>query len=224
MTWAFLTLSYVLISFDYMSYTLTMRENLKQLLKLFFDLRIVLLLILFFLLGVMMGRFIWVSDFKERDLAVEASPSPITSLAEVREKEQGEIEKILPVTYVVQVGDSTWQIAEAFYGDGQKYVDIEKANGLTADALLEVGQELTIPKLEVDQPASDEELSQLEIKEEIETEAAYVVQANDSLWFIALKYLNDGTRWVEIYNQNRPVIGENPNLIYPGQTFILPAE
>jgi nucleoid-associated protein YgaU len=29
-------------------------------------------------------------------------------------------------------------------------------------------------------------------------------------------------RWIEIYRANRDVIGDNPNLIYPGQIFMIP--
>lgn len=209
------------------------QENFKQFLKLFFDLKILLLLLLFFLLGLFLGRFVWVSDQSRQVVSPPPSPSPITSLEEVKTKEQAEIQEILPVVYVVQPGDSTWRIAEAFYGDGQHYVDIEKANNLTADSFLEVGQELTIPKLETEastETAEESVLSlpdaspTLELKSTDTVTEPYIVQANDSLWFIALKYLNDGHRWVEIYQQNRPSLGDDPNLIYPGQTLILPTE
>jgi nucleoid-associated protein YgaU len=220
-----------------------MRENLKQLLKLFFDLRIILLLLLFFLLGVFMGRFIWISEPRDRISSGEkTSPSPITSLDEVRSKEKEEINKILPVIYIVQKGDSSWRIAEAFYGDGKLYPEIERANNLSEDQDLEVGQELTIPKLGVSSDpsaslgtgqAETQTNSQLSISNDSNNDQvtndqsgdeSYIVQENDSLWFIALKYLDDGTRWVELYQHNRPTIGDNPNLIYPGQTLILPAE
>lgn len=49
----------------------------------------------------------------------------------------------------------------------------------------------------------------------------YTVQKGDCLWNIAKKQLGDGSRYQEIYELNRDKI-ENPNLIYPGQTLILP--
>ncbi len=55
----------------------------------------------------------------------------------------------LPAQYTVQAGDSTWKIAQAFYGSGFNYVDVEKENGLAADQGLIVGQELVIPKVAV---------------------------------------------------------------------------
>lgn len=51
----------------------------------------------------------------------------------------------------------------------------------------------------------------------------YTVKSGDSLWKIAQKLLGDGSRWKEIYNLNQSIIGANPNLIYPGQVYNLPA-
>ena len=42
----------------------------------------------------------------------------------------------------------------------------------------------------------------------------YVVKKGDTLSSIADKY---NTTWEELYNKNREVIGDNPNLIYKGQ-------
>lgn len=55
----------------------------------------------------------------------------------------------LPAKYTVKAGDSTWKIAEAFYGSGFNYVDIEQANNLQPEQELTAGQELTIPKVAV---------------------------------------------------------------------------
>lgn len=51
----------------------------------------------------------------------------------------------------------------------------------------------------------------------------YTVKSGDSLWAIAKKLLGDGSRYTEIYDLNKSIIGSNPNLIYPGQTFTIPA-
>ena len=44
----------------------------------------------------------------------------------------------------------------------------------------------------------------------------YVVKKGDCLWSIAEKQLGDGMRWSGIYETNKAVIGEDPNLIYVG--------
>lgn len=50
----------------------------------------------------------------------------------------------------------------------------------------------------------------------------YTVKKGDCLWKISAKFLDDSSRWREIYNLNKSVIGGNPNLIYPGQVLKLP--
>lgn len=45
----------------------------------------------------------------------------------------------------------------------------------------------------------------------------YTVKPGDSLWAIAKRTLGDGSRWKEIYNANRSIIGADPNVLKPGQ-------
>lgn len=53
--------------------------------------------------------------------------------------------------------------------------------------------------------------------------SSYAVVRGDSLWKIAKQYYGDGGKWKTIYDKNKSVIGRNPNLIYPGQVFTIPA-
>ena len=48
-------------------------------------------------------------------------------------------------TYTVKKGDSLWKIAKKLLGSGNKYKQIQSANGLSS-ALIRVGQKLKIPK------------------------------------------------------------------------------
>lgn len=50
----------------------------------------------------------------------------------------------------------------------------------------------------------------------------YTVVRGDCLWNIAKKFLGAGSRYMEIYNANKSVIGSNPSLIYAGQVFTIP--
>lgn len=50
----------------------------------------------------------------------------------------------------------------------------------------------------------------------------YTVIRGDCLWNITKKFTGNGARWRELYNLNRSVIGNNPNLIYPNQVLTLP--
>lgn len=51
----------------------------------------------------------------------------------------------------------------------------------------------------------------------------YTVKKGDCLWNIAKKFYGSGAKYTIIYNANKGVIGGNPNLIYPGQVFTIPA-
>lgn len=51
----------------------------------------------------------------------------------------------------------------------------------------------------------------------------YTVVSGDSLSKIAKKHLGSAGRWKEIYEANRSVIGDDPDLIKPGQKLRLPA-
>lgn len=53
-------------------------------------------------------------------------------------------------------------------------------------------------------------------------EKFYVVQKGDCLWHIAEDRLGDGARWGELYEANRNIIGEDPNLILIGMELQLP--
>jgi nucleoid-associated protein YgaU len=104
--------------------------------------------------------FSYVRDWK-RQISQKnaASPAPSSSPLVITELPQepqlgqnakGEIvPKNLPAQYTVKAGDSTWKIAQAFYGSGFNYVDIEQANNLTKNSDLAVGQVLTIPQVAV---------------------------------------------------------------------------
>ncbi|MEU6311525.1 LysM peptidoglycan-binding domain-containing protein [Streptomyces sp. NPDC047014] len=50
-----------------------------------------------------------------------------------------------PRTYTVEPGDTLWDIAERFYGDGDRYPEIAAASGIDDPDLVEAGQVLTIP-------------------------------------------------------------------------------
>lgn len=50
----------------------------------------------------------------------------------------------------------------------------------------------------------------------------YTVVQGDTLGVIADRMLGDPSRWRELYNLNRDVIGTNPDAIQPGQRLLLP--
>ena len=54
---------------------------------------------------------------------------------------------------------------------------------------------------------------------------SYTVQQGDTLSGIAERAYDDGSEasWMKIYNANRDVIGNDPNLIQPGEVLQIPA-
>lgn len=52
--------------------------------------------------------------------------------------------------------------------------------------------------------------------------ATYTVKSGDSLWAIAKMNLGSGSRWRDIYEANRGLIGDNPDVIQVGQELVMP--
>lgn len=50
----------------------------------------------------------------------------------------------------------------------------------------------------------------------------YTVKSGDCLSAIARQVYGDASKWKKIYEANKSIIGNNPNLIYPGQKYVIP--
>lgn len=99
-----------------------------------------------------------------------------------------------------------------------KYNEIIADNQDVTDWVLEVSKKVDEAKAEAygqtgqsmyDRKNADKEKSDRE-------ENRYVVKKGDCLWTIAEEQLGDGMLWSGIYETNKTVIGENPDLIYVG--------
>ncbi len=53
-------------------------------------------------------------------------------------------------------------------------------------------------------------------------EQTYTVKKGDSLSKIAKQYYGDPMKYTVIYEANKALIGDNPNLIHPGQVLTIP--
>lgn len=49
----------------------------------------------------------------------------------------------------------------------------------------------------------------------------YTIVSGDTLWGIASRFYGSGSQWTKIADANKSTI-PNPNLIYPGQTIVIP--
>ena len=52
----------------------------------------------------------------------------------------------------------------------------------------------------------------------------YTVQSGDSLSKIAKQHYGNANSWTKIYNANKTTIGDNPDLIKPGQRLTIPRD
>ena len=79
--------------------------------------------------------------------------------------------------------------------------------------------------------AAEEELKKVEQEAKKAEEAAaaqaaavkkHVVQKGESLSLIAKQYYGDIHKWKDLYEANKTVIGDNPDVIKPGQELVIP--
>lgn len=107
-------------------------------------------------------------------------------------------------SYTVQPGDTLWGIAQSQCGDPSVWPSIYADNihiiGNDPN-LIFPGQVLTI-----NCPGAGT--------------IRYIVQPGDNLTLIAQKICGNDN-WQKIYDQNRAVIGNNPNVIFPGQVLTI---
>lgn len=112
-------------------------------------------------------------------------------------------------TYTVKKGDSLWNIAVSYYGNGFKWVDIATENKLSNASVIEEGQKLVIPNLETIASGQTDPI----------TTDKYEVVKGDSLWTIAVRSYGDGYQWTRIAKENNL---SHPNLIHVGNVLTIP--
>jgi nucleoid-associated protein YgaU len=125
------------------------------------------------------------------------------------------------ITHTVTKGESLWTISKLYYKEGNNWKKIANANNISNPKKLEIGTKLIIPDTNTISTATPK--PQITEKAASTTadikEASYTVVKGDNLWKIAIRAYGDGYKWVEIAHANKLL---NPNLIHPGNVFILP--
>lgn len=123
----------------------------------------------------------------------------------------------LPGKYTVKEGDSLFSIAEKYYKDGYKYTEIAKANNLQNPDLIDSGQVLEIPKVELP-VVSPSPMDDSEWGPKI-TGTTYEVLEGDWLSKIAGRAYGDIYAYDKIAKANNI---QNPDLIEPGMVLTIP--
>jgi len=134
-------------------------------------------------------------------------------------------------SYIVQEGDSLWTISQKIYNDGYQWTKLAEANRIENPNTLPQGMEIVIPNIPLtitprptitQETASEPEITPTSVPVAVEKKiqgSSYTVVEGDNLWTIAKRTYGDPYRWVDIARANNLA---NPDLIYPGNKFILP--
>lgn len=136
----------------------------------------------------------------------------------------------LPGKYTVKEGDTLFLIADKYYQDGYKYIEIAKANNLADVNVIETGQILEIPKLTeqtaIVPPASSPSSTELGTGGGNTTiwgpkieDKSYTVVEGDWLSTIAARAYGDISDYKKIADANNIA---NPDYIVPGTVLTIP--
>jgi len=75
---------------------------------------------------------------------------------------------------------------------------------------------------DIDKAKADMLKKQQELMKKAKEVKKHTVVAGDTLSGIAKKYYDDAGKYLKIYEANKDVIGDNPDMIKPGQELVIP--
>jgi nucleoid-associated protein YgaU len=141
-------------------------------------------------------------------------------------------------TYSTRPGDSYWKISERFYGSGAYFKAVYEHNRrsirdpdrLQAGVDLNIPDEATLRRLYPElcpagtrKPTAAGRATRA-VATTRNTGAAYVVEEGDTLYEIARRQLGKSSRWGEIFELNRDVLGDKLDALSPGTELVLPGD
>lgn len=150
-----------------------------------------------------MGFFDFVSDAGKKILGKGDDAQSI------KEEIENSFESLPVDGLVVEVEGDLVTLA----GVAQDYPTREKA-------ILIAGNVEGIAQVNADQLLTMEQISQENVRE-IPEEIFYSIEKGDTLWAIATKFYDEGSKYTHIVDANLEVI-KNADLIYPGQAIRIP--
>ncbi|MYS39624.1 LysM domain-containing protein [Streptomyces sp. KhCrAH-43] len=127
------------------------------------------------------------------------------------------------VHIVGATGETVWDLAEQYLGDGTRYAEIKALNpDLAHESFLGEGTTVRLPA-DARTSVSAATAVRPQGNDERETGGSYTVQPGDTLWDISEDQQGDPTRYPEIVKANPDVI-QDPDLIYPGEQLSIPGQ
>ena len=105
-------------------------------------------------------------------------------------------------------------------GEVVSLAGIAKDYSIREKVILIAGNVKGISEVNAEQLITMEQISEENIRE-IPEEIFYTIEKGDTLWAIATKYYDDGSKYPHIVDANIEVI-KNADLIYPGQVIRIP--
>jgi nucleoid-associated protein YgaU len=194
------------------------------------------------------GRFPNANRFNPSDAATTNSVTPareanVSAPARMLDSPGGNTTQPLvgddapkPGQYVVQPNDNYWTISKAVYGDGGFFKAIyehnrrqhPKAERLQVGEVLFIPDAATLQKLYPDlcpkpgRVAAPQRTMQASAPIRPGTKV-YVVEEGDTLFKIAKDQLGNPSRWGEVYQLNRELLGKDYDYLKPGTELLIPA-
>ena len=156
---------------------------------------------------------------------VKATATPAPVIAKKVNSNQAHTQTIKGSTYTIANGDTLWSIAEKKYKSGYNWVDIQKANKILNPDILYAGTKLILPSVTpkiATVISTDKVVTKTVNTVQQATKISgnnYTVVRGDTLWDISVRAYGDGYAWTKIARVNNLY---NPNLIHPGNKFIIP--
>ena len=126
-------------------------------------------------------------------------------------------------TWTIQRNDSFWVIAEKVYQDGTKWRAIAQANPLVDPQRLKIGQVIRLPGAgTLPPPRARVTLPEPKPERIVPGKGRTItVRRGDTLYDLAAKHYDSGTKWRRIHAANRAKI-PNPNVLKVGTVLVIP--
>jgi nucleoid-associated protein YgaU len=179
------------------------------------------------------------TDRPNRDADDAIAPPPVTSSPSEQTNSLAE-QKSGPGegnTYTAKARDSMWSISKKAYGTGTFFRALTEHNRdrIPTPELLAVGDQVLTPAEDLLRekypnlcprlnkgPTTRRQVVTVGSRTAAEGGRRYLVEEGDTLGEIARYELGDASRWTEVYQLNRALLGNDPHSIRLGMWLVLP--